>query len=383
MSLGFSKKALLFLGVVPALLSPADATAVEEDPIPITKAEWITAGMPGAAAGETPPIGMPGVHAWQGKPTPPGQKGPMPVFRKSFVLDATAISRAQVAVCGLGHFELTVNGEKVGDHFLDPPWSDYADTCYYVRFDVAKLLRPGENVLGVMLGNGMYNVPGGRYTKFVGSFGPPKLILCLVVAQDDKERIIASDDTWKTDDGPIAFSCIYGGEDYDARREQAGWDKPGFDDGHWQLVKVADGPGGKLRPATSPPIKVIRHLEPVSVKKLKDGRYEVDLGENLSSRPVVKVKGKAGSRVTIETAERKGQPWQGHSYSYTLKGGANRKSSRLASPTSVSSISTSVASRGRMMSRVAVGRRNWSVLGRILSAVADRGSASSPVATRC
>ena len=129
MSSSFIKIDLLFLGMMLASFSSQANAVGESDPIPITRAEWITAGIPGVAAGETPPIGMPGVHVSRGKPTPPGQKGPMPVFRKSFVLDATAISRAQVAVCGLGHFELTVNGEKVGDHFLDPPWSDYADTC--------------------------------------------------------------------------------------------------------------------------------------------------------------------------------------------------------------------------------------------------------------
>jgi len=215
MSLGFSKKALLFIGMVLALSSAADAAVVEEEPIPITKAEWI------ASAGvKASSIGMPGVHVHGNVRPPVGPNVPLPIFRKSLALDDAAVSRAQVAVCGLGHFELSVNGEKVGDHFLDPPWSDYADTCYYVRFDVAGLLKPGENVLGVMLGNGMYNVPGGRYTKFVGSFGPPKLILCLMVSQGGKEQIIHSDDTWKTDDGPIAFSCIYGGEDYDARKEQ-------------------------------------------------------------------------------------------------------------------------------------------------------------------
>ncbi|MCF7957827.1 MAG: family 78 glycoside hydrolase catalytic domain [Phycisphaerae bacterium] len=252
----------------------------------------------------------------------PGEQGPLPIFRKSFLLNDDAIASARVAICGLGHFELSVNGNKVGDHFLDPPWSDYAETCYYVCFDVTELLNPGENVLGVMLGNGMYNVTGGRYTKFVGSYGPPRLTLCMMVSQGGTEKVITSEKSWKTDAGPITFSCIYGGEDYDARKEQPGWDKPGFDDSRWQQVKVVDGPGGTLRPATSPPIKIVRHLEPVSVTKLKDGRYEVDLGENLSARPVIKVKGNAGRRVTIEVAERKGEPWKGHSYSYTLKGDA-------------------------------------------------------------
>ncbi len=311
------------LWVASAFFFSGDAVAGQEDRIPITKARWIAAGTSSQAGGRGISLKMPGVHADRlAKSAAPGQKEPMPIFRKSFHLGKAAVSRAQVAVCGLGHFELTVNGQKVGDHFLDPPWSDFADTCYYVTFDVAKFLKPGENVLGVMLGNGMYNVRGGRYAKFLGSFGPPKLILCLAVSQGDAQRTIVTDETWKADAGPITFSCIYGGEDYDARREQPGWDKPGFDDDNWQAVKVVKGPGGKLRPAISPPVKAIRRLKPVSVTKLKDGRYEVDLGENLSARPVIKVKGKAGSRVTIEAAERKGKPWKGHSYTYTLKGDA-------------------------------------------------------------
>ncbi|MBN2329578.1 MAG: family 78 glycoside hydrolase catalytic domain [Candidatus Omnitrophica bacterium] len=310
---------ILLLGAAIASFSLQAAAVEKEYPVPITYAEWITAGM--IDADEALAIGSKGVHVMPGESTP-GQKRPLPIFRKSFILEDSSITSARAAICGLGHFELSVNGEKVGDHFLDPPWSDYADSCYYVRFDVAELLKPGENVIGVMLGNGMYNVSGGRYAKFIGSFGPPKLIFCLVVSQGGKEQIILSDDTWKTDEGPITFSCIYGGEDYDARREQPGWDQSGFDDSRWKSVKVVDGPGGKLRPASSPPIKVIRHLQPASVMKLEDGRYEIDLGENLSARPVIKVKGKAGGRVTIETAERKGQPWAGHSYTYTLKGSA-------------------------------------------------------------
>jgi len=265
------KAGFLFIGtvLVPFLLQ--DVRADQEAPIPIAQAKWIAASEGEASSKRT----------------------------------ERAVADFSQVLCpgGCGGLDrggggLWPGAFRIGDHFLDPPWSDYAETCYYVRFDVAGHLKPGENVLGVMLGHGMYHVPGGRYAKFTGSFGPPKLALCLVVSQGDKQQIIASDRTWKTDDGPITFSCIYGGEDYDARREQRRWDSPGFDDSHWKPVKVVDGPGGKLT----------------------DGRYEIDLGENLSARPVIKVKGKAGSQVTVETAERKGKPWQGHSYTYTLKG---------------------------------------------------------------
>ena len=78
-----------------------------------------------------------------------------------------------------------------------------------------------------MLGNGMYNVAGGRYAKFTGSFGPPVLILQLNIDYTDGTSAeIVSDGSWKCADGPIRFSCIYGGEDYDARNESAGWDLP-------------------------------------------------------------------------------------------------------------------------------------------------------------
>jgi hypothetical protein len=251
----------------------------------------------------------------------PNRTDALPIFRKSFHLSADQIDAARATIVGLGHFELSINGRKVGDHVLDPPWSNYADSCHSVEFDVSKMLQPGENVVGVMLGNGMFNVLGGRFAKFIGSFGPPMLHFDMVIDQGGRKTSVVSDQTWKTSDGPIRFSCIYGGEDQDAREEQAGWDRPGFDDGAWATAALVEGPGGAIVPATSPPIKVVRQLEPVSITKLPDGRYEVDLGENLSSRPTLTVRGKRGSRVTIETAEFRGKPWSGHSYTYTLKGG--------------------------------------------------------------
>jgi hypothetical protein len=175
-----------------------------------------------------------------------------------------------------------------------------------------------------MLGNGMYNVPGGRYTKFKGTFGPPKLICQMhVTFTDGSLQTVVSDETWKWALGPIVFTCIYGGEDYDARREQAGWDRPGFDDRAWSPAVVCDGPGGKLVAQYAPPVKVADYLPAVAIRRLDDGQYEVDCGTNLSARPVIKVKGPAGSQVVIKVAEQRGRPWMGgggHIYTYTLKG---------------------------------------------------------------
>ena len=248
---------------------------------------------------------------------------PLPIFRKPIRL-GKPVKKAIIHICGLGHYELSINGRRVGDYEMDPGWTNYRKTCLYSSYDVTNMLKQGDNVLGVMLGNGMYNVPGGRYTKFKGTFGPPKLICQMhVTFADGSTRIIASDETWEYALGPIVFTCIFGGEDYDARREQVGWDRPGFDDRAWSAVQVCDGPGGSLVAQYAPPIKVADYLPAVAIQRLEDGQYEVDCGTNLSARPVIKVKGPAGSQVKIMCAEKRSEPWTkrgGHSYTYTLKG---------------------------------------------------------------
>jgi alpha-L-rhamnosidase len=250
-------------------------------------------------------------------------KDPLPIFRKQ-VRFSEPVRQAIIHICGLGHYELTINGRRVGDHEMDPGWTNYRKTCLYSSYDVTKMLETGENVIGVMLGNGMYNVPGGRYTKFKGTFGPPKLICQMhVIFADGSTQVVVSDETWKYALGPIVFTCIYGGEDYDARREQAGWDRPGFDDSAWSAARICEGPGGKLVAQCAPPVKVAEYLPAVAIQRLEEGEYEVDCGTNLSARPVIKVKGTAGSQVVIKVAERRGEPWThngGHVYNYTLKG---------------------------------------------------------------
>ena len=245
---------------------------------------------------------------------------PLPLFRKAFHVDRP-VARALVFVCGLGHFDLSLNGSRVGDHVFDPGWTDYRDTCLYVPFDVTTAIRPGDNALGVMLGNGMYNVTGGRYTKFTGTFGEPKLILHLRLEYDDGTAdTVVSDNSWRTDDGPIRFSCVYGGEDYDARQEQPGWDAPGFDDSQWHSARVVDGPGGALRVSEAPPITVAQILHPAHIEKKAPGEYLIDMGFNLSARPALRLKGAPGSQVTVRVGELQDKPWEGHSYSYTLRG---------------------------------------------------------------
>ena len=253
-------------------------------------------------------------------------KDPLPIFRKSVRFNKP-VKNAIIHICGLGHYELSINGRRVGENQMDPGWTNYRKTCLYSSYDVTNMLEHSDNTIGVMLGNGMYNVPGGRYTKFKGTFGPPKMICQMhVIFLDGSTQTITSDETWKYSLGPIVFTCIYGGEDYDARLEQDGWNQPGFDERQWSTARVCDGPGGNLVAQYAPPIKVADYLPAVAIKRLEEGQYEIDCGTNLSARPLIKVRGISGSQVVIKVAEKRGQPWiqnKGHIYTYTLKGKAD------------------------------------------------------------
>ena len=249
-------------------------------------------------------------------------------LRKEFALEKE-IKRAVVYVCGLGFYELRLNGQKVGDRVLDPGWTNYRKTCLYSAYDVTGQLTRGRNAIGVMLGNGMYNVPGGRYVKFRGSFGPPKVILQLYVEHaDGTSTVVVSDGAWTWAPSPVVFSCIYGGEDYDARQEMPGWDKPGYNAGAFKPVVVVNGPGGRLSAQAAPPIKVMKEYKPAKVTQPKPGIWVYDFGQNCASMPKLTVKGPAGASVRLtpgELLQDNGLVSQRSSggpayYTYTLKG---------------------------------------------------------------
>ena len=257
-------------------------------------------------------------------------KEALPIFRKSFRI-SKPITRAIIYVSGLGQYELRINGRKVGNDALTPGWSDYRKTVYYDSYDVSRLLRNGENALGVLLGNGMYRVlrTPGRYTKFAGSYGPPKCIVQLHIEFVGGAYLeIASDGSWKSASGPITFSSIYGGEDFDARRELQGWDRPGFDDSTWRAATVADGPGGTLLPELAPSVHVMHSYTPVKLSRPKQGVLVYDLGQNFAGWPAITVVGRAGTVVkltpgellnkdgTVSQRSSGGPQW----FSYTLRG---------------------------------------------------------------
>jgi|GEM_PF-73400 len=230
----------------------------------------------------------------------------LPLFRKSFGL-SRPVSRAVVHVCGLGHYDLFLDGDKVGDRFLDPAWSVYEKTAYYSTFDITDALREaGPHAFGVMLGKGFYNTAGDRRVHGVNADRPLKLIVqAHLWFADGSEEIIVSDGSWKTAEGPITHSAILGGEDYDARKLPVGWDRPGFDDTAWTAADETEGPGGQLVASSAPPMTMHDAFKPVRIDEPEPGVFVYDFGQNASSVPRLRVHGKAGQILKLTPAEQR------------------------------------------------------------------------------
>jgi len=222
------------------------------------------------------------------------------LMRKEFALGRRKVKSALAFVSGLGHYELHLNGQRVGNRSLDPGWSDYSRRVLYSVYDVTGELRE-ENALGVMLGHG-------RYLPEYGYDGVEKLLFQMTVSfEDGSTQTVVSDSSWKCSDGPIISDSIYDGERYDATKEKEGWDMPGYDDSSWERARVAGGPGGRLVAQTFPPIRVVAREPPIAVSSPSPGVRLYDFGHNFTGWVRVKARAPRGTLMRIRYAELLGQ----------------------------------------------------------------------------
>lgn len=218
------------------------------------------------------------------------------------------VEEAQAYICGLGYYELSLNGKKVGDHVLDPAPANYDKIAYYVGYDITELLGTGANAFGITLGNGFYgqNISWKRdpeSDKDV-AYGPPavKLLVKLKYKDGSRENIY-TDDNWKETTGPIVFNNIYGGDTYDARYEVEGWNTVGFDDRQLKNASVTTPIVGKLTAQQIPPIRKLREFAPERVFQATDGDWIVDFGQNIAGWVQLNVQEKAGQLIEVITTE--------------------------------------------------------------------------------
>ena len=253
----------------------------------------------------------------------------LPVLTKTVRLDGGQVKRAWVDVCGLGQYELFVNGEKAGDYFLSPGWTMYDKELLYNELDVTELLTPVSSpvTIKVMLGGGMYDIPLKGYHKMGGSCGAPKLLLCLHVEYEGgTTQTVVSDESWMAAPGPVRYSSIYAGEWHDATLsvpsgQPSAPERPVIvTRPHWdaKLTKQQEGTF----------VRVDRQLPFVQIA---DSLY--DMGQNCSGIVRIKVRGERGKSITLRPAEilKDGKAYQrsmpGYEWKYTLMGNASERCS--------------------------------------------------------
>lgn len=238
--------------------------------------------------------------------------------RKKLKIEKKVLS-AKAVVCGLGQFIFHVNGQKIGDHELDPGWTNYNRRIQYVTFDVTDQLCLGENVIGAEVGNGWFIMETEPYSFHFPSFMPPNpnpykpfgesLVLALeleVVYDDGSKEKVTADESFKVKAHEISMSNVYGSETADGAAYPEGWDAAGYDDRSWSQAKLLSSektPKGKLEEQSQPPVKVIHRYEAKYLHTVANRRI-YDLGQNISGILNFEIKGRKGTEIRFYPAEK-------------------------------------------------------------------------------
>ena len=217
---------------------------------------------------------------------------PVPYLRHEFLL-AKPVARATLYATALGLYEMSLNGNRVGEDYFTPGYVDFRKRTYYLTYDVSDLVRQGSNAWGVLLGEGWY----ASYLSFTGRRewygGKPRFLGQLLIEFEDGTRqTIGSDKEWKAKYGAILDADMLMGYTGDNRRELTGWDRQGYDDSAWQPVTVDTGVVQTVTAKPDEPVRAFEEIEPKTVTEIKPGKWIVDFGQNMVGWVRLSVKGK-------------------------------------------------------------------------------------------
>ncbi len=230
---------------------------------------------------------------------------PSPYFRKEFNV-RNGLKQAVLSISAHGIFEAFLNGQKISDDFFAPGWVDFAKQTPFVSYDLTDQLFAGTHALGVVIADGWCcgNLTVMRKRNVYSPY--PEFVSSLELRYDDGScELIVSDGSWQVTTGAVVAADFYDGEIYDARLELHGWNNPGYTADGWQMAavggKISDAPG--LIQKTSPPVRIIKELQPVKIFSPVKDTYIWDFGQNFTGVFRVKVRGISGRMFTFRVAE--------------------------------------------------------------------------------
>jgi alpha-L-rhamnosidase len=232
----------------------------------------------------------------------------MPLFRKIFK-PAKKITQARLYISGLGYYEAFLNGQKIGDHVLDPGFTTYKKQVMYSVYDIGGMMAKGSNVIGIMLGSGWWNpLPLRIFGRFdlrkVQETGRPCVKAEIHISYSDgSSEVIATDQSWQAAPGPVIQNNVYLGETYDARLEQPGWNKEPKGGADWKQVELVNGPAGVLSAQLQQPIRITKLIRPVKVIERAKDTFIIDMGQNFAGVARIKTRGPAGTRINLRLGE--------------------------------------------------------------------------------
>lgn len=233
-----------------------------------------------------------------------GQQAPAPLLRKGFAIHG-GLADARLHIVGLGYYVAWINGQRVGGQVLNPGPTQYYKTAVYDSFDVTRMLRRGQNAIGVMLGRSYFaaTTDEGFGWGTRPDWHEPRLLAQLdLTYRDGSTARVVSDGSWLMANGPLTDD-LYFGENYDARQVQPGWTEPGFDASSWSPAPVQTSPTQRLVEATMPPVEVTGTLQPVAMTTPKPGVRVYEFGVMSAGWARIAVRGAAGTTVTVSYGE--------------------------------------------------------------------------------
>lgn len=222
-----------------------------------------------------------------------------PVFGKELGTEKK-VKRARLYICGLGLYEVLIDGQKAGEEFLAPGCNDYNSWIQYQTYDITSYLTEknagNSGRLEVLLGNGWYK---GRFgcdsTRTDGYYGNEWKLLAeiRIEYEDGTESVIGTDESWQVKRGSILFSNIYDGEHRDDTI-------PVMEEGY---AVPAEAPAGKLTERMSTPVTVHEVIKPVELIVTPSGEQILDMGQNFAGIFRLRVKEAAGTIIHLQFGE--------------------------------------------------------------------------------